>query len=93
MPYAIVAWYTGVNGGGDDMIMIVVGNQVEPSMRIIAMMARWMTLRLLCLAQMKQRWPMMMMMQWCQGLRAPWQERIGCPSGVSQCSPTLALVY
>ena len=58
-------------------------------MRIMAMMARWMTLRLSCLAQMKQSWLMMMMMFWCQGLRAPLQER----SEVSQCSPTLALVY
>ena len=46
-----------VNAGGDDMIMPAVNNQVEPSMRIMAMMARWMTLRLSCLAQMKQRWP------------------------------------
>ena len=60
-----------VNGGGDDMIMPAVNNQVEP-MHIMAMMARCMTLRLSCLAQMKQRWPMMMMMRWCQNRASLW---------------------
>ena len=84
--------YTRVNDGGDDMMMTVVGNQVDPSLRIMAMMASWMTLRLWCLARMKRRWPMMMM-RWCQGLRALWQERIGCPCGVFLCTGTLAPVY